>query len=288
MPEKEFKTIDAQLNILKERGLSIADEDEAKLFLKRNNYYRISGYSLTIRSHDNFHKNASFQNIIDIYNFDHEMRHILLKYIEIIEVQFKSVYAYEFAKVHGASGYMDEQNFSNINRYTRIMEKAEEQKKKRLEHEAYLKHYIIERQENLPLWAFVDLLTIADISFLYAITEVAIQKEIAAEFDIHYKILGKFMHSMTIIRNLCAHGSRLYNRLFEQRPNLNKVERKLLMIVDGEEDNAHLYGFIMLMKRLLGNKRFNELKLELESLTDKYQFVNMKYYGFREDWKQVL
>ena len=83
-------------------------------------------------------------------------------------------------------------------------------------------------------------------------------------------------------------GSRLYNRLFEQRPNLNKVERKLLMIVDGEEDNAHLYGFIMLMKRLLGNKRFNELKLELESLTDKYQFVNMKYYGFREDWKQVL
>ena len=39
-------------------------------------------------------------------------------------------------------------------------------------------------------------------------------------------LLAKFMHSITIIRNLCAHGSRLYNRLFEQKPSLNKEEKK--------------------------------------------------------------
>lgn len=53
------------------------------------------------------HPSASFQNIVDIYNFDHELRHIILKYIEIIEVEFKSIYAYEFTKVFGSTGYLN-------------------------------------------------------------------------------------------------------------------------------------------------------------------------------------
>lgn len=71
MAEKEFKTIDEQIEILKGRGLSIEDEIVARDFLLRNNYYRISGYSLTLRSNDVFHPGTSFRNIQDIYEFDH-------------------------------------------------------------------------------------------------------------------------------------------------------------------------------------------------------------------------
>ena len=95
MEEKKFKTIDEQLEILKSRGLIIEDESVAKEFLLYNNYYRVSGYSLTLRKNDIFYESTTFQNIIDIYNFDHEFRHIILKYIENIEVKFKSIYAYE-------------------------------------------------------------------------------------------------------------------------------------------------------------------------------------------------
>ena len=79
MLDKEFKTIEEQLDILKSRGLKIEDEAKAAEFLVNNNYYRVSGYSLTLRKHDTFAKSAKFQNIIDIYSFDHEFRHILLK-----------------------------------------------------------------------------------------------------------------------------------------------------------------------------------------------------------------
>ena len=99
MADKEFRTIDEQLEILHSRGLNIENEENAKNFLLHNNYYRISGYSLTLRKNDVFSPNATLQNIVDIYNFDHEFRHVLLKYIEIIEVTFKSVYAYEFTQV---------------------------------------------------------------------------------------------------------------------------------------------------------------------------------------------
>lgn len=232
MTDKEFKTIDEQLEILKQRGLTIEDDSIAKEFLLKNNYYRVSGYSLTLRKNDVFSKSASFQNIMDIYEFDHELRHILLKYIEIIENNIKSIYAYEFTKKHGATGYLESSYFNDQIRYNTIMKKAEELKRLRLEHEAYLKHFIYDLQQEIPFWAYVDLLTIADISFLYSISEYDIKKEVADKFGLTMNkgasLLGHFMHSMTIIRNLCAHGSRLYNRLFEQRPSLNSRDKKLL------------------------------------------------------------
>ena len=141
MSTKDFKTIDEQLEILRSRGLIIDDENIAKDFLLYNNYYRISGYSLTLRKNNIFSKSASFQNIIDIYNFDHELRHVILQYREIIS-------------------------------------KANQQKVQRLSHEAYLKHFVNDLQQDIPLWAYADLFTISDISFMYSISEQPIRDAI--------------------------------------------------------------------------------------------------------------
>lgn len=292
MADKEFKTIDEQIAILESRGLQIPDKDNARAFLYRNNYYRISGYSLTLRSHDVFATNATFQNIIDIYEFDHDLRHILLKYIELIEVAVKSVYSYEFTSVYGATGHLNPANFTDVSIHANIMQKAESQKTSRLPHEAYLKHFVNELHQDIPLWAFVDLLTISNISFLYKISLPTVKVAVANALGLKAqgdKILERFMHHMTIIRNLCAHGSRLYNRLFEQKPWLNKEERALLIVLpDGTLDNAHLYGFILIMRRLLKPEEFSAMKAEIVALSQKYPFVNLRYYGFREDWQTVL
>lgn len=291
MANKEFKSIDEQVEILKKRGLNISDVDKAKDFLYKNNYYRISGYSLTLRKNDKFYEGVSFQNIIDIYDFDHEMRHVLLKYIEIIEVRVKSIYAYEFTKIYGPTGYLDHNNFDNDSVYNDVMSKAEEQKEKRLPYEAYLKHFIEDLKEDVPFWAYVDLLTISNISFLYSISDEQLKTTVAQALGLYKQsslLLGKFMHSLTIIRNLCAHGGRLYNRLFEQKPNLSKYEKSFLIQKNGVVDNSHLYGFILVMKRLLKRKEFLEMKTEIQALTKKYPFIEMKYYGFRNDWYLVL
>lgn len=292
MADKEFKTIEEQLAILESRGLKIPDKDVAGDFLHRNNYYRVSGYSLTLRSHDVFSSSASFQNIIDIYEFDHDLRHVLLKYIELIEVTVKSVYSYEFTKVYGATGHYDPANFTDTATHADIMQKAEAQKSARLPHEAYLKHFANELQQDIPLWAFVDLLTISNISFLYKISQPAIKLAVANALGLNKRgdeVLERFMHHMTIIRNLCAHGSRLYNRLFEQKPWLSKREKELLIqLPDGTVDNAHLYGFILIMRRLLRPEEFSSMKAEMAALSQKYPFVDLHYYGFRDDWAAVL
>ena len=293
MGDKVFKSVDEQLALLQSRNLTIDDLPQAADFLRFHNYYRISGYTLTLRSNDVFSSTASFREIMEIYRFDHSLRHILLTHIETIEVAVKSVYAHEFSRLYGPDGYLDASHFSDRRIYDRVINKVEEQKKTRLPHEAYLKHFVEEKQENIPLWAYVDLMTISDISFLYTISEESLKWTVADAFDLHTaqasSILGKYMHSMTILRNLCAHGGRLFNRLFEQKPSLNKRELALLRKkADGAVDNAHLFGFILIMRRILKPEDFETMKAAILELKKKYPLVEMRHYGFCDDWEAKL
>lgn len=73
-----------------------------------------------------------------------------MRFIEIIEVAMKSVYSYEFAKVHGSFRYLDESNFTDLKQYKKTMTKAIEQRENRHPHEAYLKHFLDELKQDIP------------------------------------------------------------------------------------------------------------------------------------------
>jgi abortive infection bacteriophage resistance protein len=59
MENKPFKSINEQIDLLKERGLIIEDIPYAYRILSHVNYYRLSGYTLTLRRNDEFHKNIT-------------------------------------------------------------------------------------------------------------------------------------------------------------------------------------------------------------------------------------
>lgn len=67
MDQKPYKTIDEQVEILKDRGLIISDEDYAKRCLTQLNYYRLSGYTLTLRKNNSFYKNITFSVLNGIH-----------------------------------------------------------------------------------------------------------------------------------------------------------------------------------------------------------------------------
>lgn len=86
--KKEFKTFDEQLEILKQRKL------------KRINYYRLSAYFLpfqypkTSKNKDMFLEETKFEDIIQLYYFDCELRKIIFEAIESIEIYFRTQITY--------------------------------------------------------------------------------------------------------------------------------------------------------------------------------------------------
>ena len=90
MPVKPFLSLEQQLELLKSRGLIIANEEYAKKVLANVNYYRFSAYSLTLREHDRFADTVTFEEVYYIYNFDARLRNFVLKYSAPIETNLRA------------------------------------------------------------------------------------------------------------------------------------------------------------------------------------------------------
>ena len=70
--QKEFKTIDEQINILKNRGLLFDEENEAKEILLRENYFFLSGYRhlFIMRGSTRFISGTTFRELHSLFLFD--------------------------------------------------------------------------------------------------------------------------------------------------------------------------------------------------------------------------
>lgn len=80
---KEWKSFNAQLELLKNRGMLINEERKALGYLKSIGYYRLSGYLYSFRQIDpsnpknrldQFIPNSCFEDIKALYIFDKKLR----------------------------------------------------------------------------------------------------------------------------------------------------------------------------------------------------------------------
>ena len=90
--KKVFRTLDEQVNILKDRGLIIFDLEKAKKILLKENYFFISGYRHFFEtSKDKFIKGTTFEELYGIFLFDRKLRNIFFKKLLVIENNVKSI-----------------------------------------------------------------------------------------------------------------------------------------------------------------------------------------------------
>ena len=105
---KVFTTVEEQIKILKNRNMIISDEEQAKKFLQKVNYYIFTGYTHYFRGkNDNFNSKISFDDIMLLYSMDNDLKVILLKYLLIIETEFNTAISCAISKQLGLLGYLD-------------------------------------------------------------------------------------------------------------------------------------------------------------------------------------
>ena len=106
---KPFKTIDEQIELLRYRGMTIADDEVARHALETLGYYRLSGYWYSFREHapeealgcrsDLFIPGTSFDQVIRLYDFDNQLRVTVFKELTKIEVSLRAIIGYEIGEV---------------------------------------------------------------------------------------------------------------------------------------------------------------------------------------------
>jgi len=308
---KIFKTIEEQIEILKQRGLIINNDNETSNILESTNYYNlINGYKeLFIETNENgnekFIDNTEFSEIHSLYLYDKNLRNIFFKYILNIENAFKTRITYEFSSHYGHAHYLKEENFNNIDDYKiKAIKKLindinldiYNQKENGKE---MLVHYK-EKHNYMPLWVVIIIITFGKLSKFYQLMKNREQCVISKKYNLLPNVLITYSKSLTIIRNLCAHGERLYNIRLRSKIH-NDIIHKNLHIVKDAEDNYiqgtnDLFSIVIIFKKMLTKSDFalffEELVEEIDTILSKIDINDSKAIlismGFPINYKEIL
>lgn len=99
---KRATTIDEQIAILRNRGLIIANEHKAKEHLLDIGYFRLGFYCFPFekdypqkvnRTHI-YNEGTIFEDVVKLYYFDFDLRNLLMRYINRIEINFRTYLTY--------------------------------------------------------------------------------------------------------------------------------------------------------------------------------------------------
>ncbi|MCR5742978.1 MAG: Abi family protein [Lachnospiraceae bacterium] len=290
---KPFKTIEEQIKILKTRGLIISDEDKASKLLSSLNYYRLSAYSLTLRKNDSFYDNVSFDDIIQIYNFDMELRAALMYLLESVEISMRTNIAYFFAEKYGPLGYYDSSNFDDTDRFNAFEDEYQKAIDEYGNTEAFVKHHKKTYNNQFPIWVLVELLTLGTLSRLFNNLKLIDRKNICKKkySPINERYISNWLHCCTILRNICAHRARLYNRPLPISVLLGKRDKKIFKEnnISINRASKQLFAYIIVIKKIIPDEAiWDTFAKKICELVSKYPFVRLEHYGFTQDWKEVL
>lgn len=217
--QKTFKTIDEQIDILKEKGLVIDDIDYAKDILLRENYFFLMGYRhLFIKSERDrtFINGTNFRELYAMFNFDRQVRNIIFKNILIVENNAKSIMSYQLSRKYGIKEkhYLNPKNFntdaSKRKQVNDLLKKMQRQIRVNGGQHAATQHYMT-NYGYVPLWIVVKVLSFGIISELFSILKPEDQQAIADIYDLSPECLCQYFPIMSNYRNLCAHEDILFD-----------------------------------------------------------------------------
>ena len=176
---------------------------------------------------DRFRPGTTFNQILDLYEFDSSLRLLVLEALDNIEVCARAVITYHLAKELGVFGYADSANFAvsyNHAEFMKILKREEGRSS-----EVFIGHYRgkYTSETELPVWMATELISFGALSKMYEHLRTSLRKKIAREFNQPQPVFVSWLHALTAIRNVCAHHSRLWKqRACRQAGIARSVESK--------------------------------------------------------------
>ena len=293
---KPQKTLEEQIDILKSRKLYIEDDLDAMRILERSNYYRLRGYYIHLQEKDSdeFKPGVSFTCISALHDFDNELRILLLKLLLDIEVVARARIAYSVAHAWGPMGYRDISNYGsscNQNKFDELMRKVDSDLAN--SRERFIRTYHEKYDGQFPIWVAVEVMSFGDLSKLYYLLPTERKKDIAKAYDyLDETLLTNWIQCSAMLRNLCAHNSRLYSRSIPTPITIEKEKLAHIKEVTSGKFSVmpqSLFSYLLALRRISDKSIWNSFVHDFEVLLQKYDcFVEPNRLGLPYQWKQFL
>ena len=275
-----------QVALLRSRGMEIRDETEAAFYLSHINYYRLTAYWLPFEEDHSTHQfraGTTFDQVLNLYIFDRELRLLVMDALERIEVSVRTQWAFQLGTIHGPHAQLDAAIafrhawwISNMESLKKEVSRAEE---------IFIGHFQRTYMEELPpVWVVSEVMSIGLLSRWYAnLKPMPTRRAIASVYAIDQRLLQSWLHHLTIVRNTCAHHGCLWNRTFTvaaKHPQQPKAISEAF-----QEDSPKVYNALLIILHFMDQvSPSNHWRQRLKDLIDRHQ-TPVEQMGFPEGWR---
>lgn len=250
---KPFLPVADQIELLRQRNLIINDDAEVGAWLQRAGYYRLSGYwypfrrsevvgTVTlangatrddIRVRDDLLPGTTWDQVVELYEFDRKLRQLVFDAIERVEVGLRFHVGHTLGARGGAEAYVHSANLDEsqaglkrgrrrLSQHDQLLAKIQDATDQ--SDAQFVEHYKNTYSSPMPIWMITELLSFGDLLFLFRLLATRDRDAIAREIGLLDSsgsgaggALQAWWKNLRYIRNTCAHHSRLWNLNVTQR-----------------------------------------------------------------------
>lgn len=287
---KDSLTFEQQVERLIERGLHVDDKQNAAAYLSHINYYRLGTYWWSfIEDHEKhtFKADTTFNQILNLYVFDRELRLLLLDAIERIEVSLRTQWAFHLSKVYGSHAHLDKEAFTRKFDHQGFIDNL--QKEIQRTSDKNIKKQVYKYEEPTPAtWIICEVMSFGWLSRSYdAIGRRALRADISDTYKLKEIVFSSFLHHITTVRNICAHHSRLWNREFTFTMKLPTNGQPELLQSFNKDNTKQLYNTLVMCAYFMDLIcPDNHWKPKLKALIEEHN-IDVADMGFPHNWETL-
>lgn len=290
-----------------------SDEAFAKQFLFQTNYYDFSIYRKCLPKRED--TTFSFQDCVELYEFNSFLRENLMKFTGKIELLIKSSIIHTLCSnyegnLQKGECYLDKSIYKNENDYQEFIERIGMRLFELKDKSLPISHHVSNKDCKFPFWVVVPELTFGETTKIIEqlndkfyslwVEELFLSNDYYKNDDNmqdHIISASKSWISATwFIRNVCAHYGRLYARNFNVGvPRFyTPVLRKMKEYGKKKTDNKDLFAYMLAIKQILichNSSIHDEWDSFINEIERKFMtssIIEKTKIGFPECWKDCL
>ena len=260
-------TFNQQISILESRGMVFdCEPNKVKEILLDIGYYRLGFYwhPFVIDDKHNLAKGTKFSDVVCLYYLDVDLRNILSKYINRIEISFRTqVIYYVSNKYRNSPTWFIDGNVLNSNFIKEIDKYYNESfilknKPIKKHHQKYL------NDKYAPAWKTLEFFSFGIILKIFKnLKNGEIKERISKNFGVlNVNKFTNFIDTLVLLRNNCAHSDVLFD--FQTPLGISSIPEINYNNRDRHSLDSTIRVLIFILGKISINRR-NELIEEIES-----------------------
>jgi len=265
-------TIEEQIEILKKRGLIFdTGEEKAKEVLLDIGYYRLGFYwsPFEVDAKHNLLTNTKFSTVLQLYYLDVDLKNILVKALNRIEINFKTQLIYYASNKYNNDAVW----FSNPkivkNSFVEGFYNFYNKNIKTINNKPIQKHHLkYKNHKYAPAWKTIEFMSLGSTIKLYdALLNESLKRKIAKQYNVlSLQNFKNYLKTIRFIRNICAHS----DLLFDSNTSFTILSSPQIPI---ENDKTHCLDtairVILYFLKQISLKRYLEYKDDINIVIEK-------------------